>query len=53
MEGGVRRKRYDFTLRPGVKFQDGKALTANDVKYTSGAWRTRRWASTSPTCSAT
>jgi peptide/nickel transport system substrate-binding protein len=29
-------KTYDFTLRPGVKFQDGKALTAQDVKYTFG-----------------
>jgi peptide/nickel transport system substrate-binding protein len=29
-------KSYDFTLRPGVKFQDGKALTAEDVKYTFG-----------------
>lgn len=29
-------QRYDFTVRPGVKFQDGKPLTANDVKYTFG-----------------
>src|SRR4051794_15279448 len=27
-------KAYDFTIRPGVRFSDGKALTANDVKYT-------------------
>lgn len=27
-------KTYDFTLRSGVKFQDGKPLTAKDVKYT-------------------
>ena len=24
---------YTFTLKPGVKFQDGRAVTANDFKY--------------------
>jgi peptide/nickel transport system substrate-binding protein len=27
-------KVYSFTLRPGVKFHHGRALTADDVKYT-------------------
>jgi peptide/nickel transport system substrate-binding protein len=31
LDGG---KAYEFTLRDGVKFSDGKTLTSDDVKYT-------------------
>jgi peptide/nickel transport system substrate-binding protein len=31
LDGG---KTYEFTLRDGVKFSDGKTLTSQDVKYT-------------------
>jgi len=31
-------KTYTFTLRPGVRFHSGKALTAADVKFTLDRW---------------
>ena len=35
-------KTYTFTLRRGVRFHSGKALTASDVKYTFERWKTIR-----------
>lgn len=41
---------YRFTLRQGVKFQDGRPLTSQDVAFTfsalqNPAWRSRLWRS--------
>lgn len=35
-------KTYTFTLRSGVKFHSGKALTSADVKFTFDRWKTVR-----------
>lgn len=35
-------KTYTFTLRQGVRFHSGKALTAQDVKYTIERWKAVR-----------
>lgn len=38
-------KTYVFTLRPGVKFHDGQAVTANDVVFTMNAIMDPAWKS--------